>query len=285
MPNLVITTRPLTPSSDAYLLLENDNRTLDKYTLENGASIHIKILDPSHKRCVGWYDVKNHTNHVCENSSAVDRKYDSCFECRKKTGFNPAFYNTSELSEVQAEYNSKPHSTYVAYLGHGLAKAGIMSDSRGLARIYEQGALFYCIVGSFKDADEAHNIESKLIAAGLRNSVTKRQKEKVFTSPIDHDHEHKQFSTILKGLDLSDKKIVSNVDHFFFGAYAQKAITPLGDNPISGTVRGIVGRYLVLDNNNQLYGFWLGNLSGFEIDIEEKVINIESKPQQASLFD
>lgn len=283
MPKLAIISRPITNSSGAYLLLENEVHSLEKYPLNKGDSILITITDTK-KYCVGWYDVTTHTNHMCDDHREVDRKYESCFECRKKTGFNPAFYNTSDISAIQQEYNSKPHSVYISYFEDGLAKAGIMSDSRGLERLFEQGAIFYCIVGSFESAGAAHTIESQLISSGLKNSVTKKQKEKALSKPIKGNDERAIFAGILKNLDLGHKEIVSNLDHFFFGDYANKAVEPIGENPISGIICGIVGRYLVLNNNNRLYGFWLSDLSGSKVTISNEVKKIEPEPEQVSLF-
>ncbi len=284
MSKLAIISRPITDSSGAYLLLENEDHSLERHLLKKGDPLLAIINDSSKKYCVGWYDVTTHTNHVCEGGREVEVKYDSCFECRQKTGFNPAFYNTSEISSVQQDYNNKPHSVYVSYFGDGIAKAGIMSDSRGLERLFEQGALFYYVVGTFENADAAHRVESKLINSGLKNSVTKRQKEKALAKPLDANIERQLFSDILRGLELPDKKVVSNLDLFFFGSYPRKSIEPIGENPISGTVRAVVGRYLVLDNNDRLYGFWLSGLFGFKVELSKELKEIKAEPEQVSLF-
>jgi len=284
MPKIVITSRPITDSSEAYLLLEDENHNLEKYTLSKGEPLYITITDVAKKYCTGWYDVATHTKHACDGSREVDSKYESCFECRQKTGFNPAFYNSSNISAVQKEYNNKPHSVYVSYFGDGLAKAGMMSDSRNLDRLFEQGALFYCIVGSFENADTAHSIESQLISKGLKNSVTKRQKDKVLSKPFNEDAEREVFLNVLKGLNLDDRVVVSNLSYFFFGEYQNRTIKPLGENPISGAVRGVIGRYLILDNNSHLYGYWLSNLFGYKVEISKEIKEIKTEAEQISLF-
>lgn len=285
MANVVITSRPITGSEDAFLLLENEHRSLEKYMLKQNDQIFINIVKPEEKRCIGWYDIATHTNHVCDASQNVGAKYESCFGCRQNTGFNPAFYNTPDISDVQEEYNSKAHSVYIAYFGGGLAKAGIMSDSRGLARLYEQGALLYHLVGSFENAATAHEEEKTLIQAGLKNSITKRQKAKILEKPFDLEYEQKCFSKILHTVHISNAGIVSNVDHFFFGHYPHQEIQPIGNNPISGIIKGIIGRYLILENNDRLYGYWLSELSGYCVNIKKVLEEIESTPTQASLFD
>lgn len=282
MNNLVIIARPITEQADPYLLID-DSGTLDKLSLENGKAITISV-DKAIKYCVGWYDIESHTNHLCESQAVVDTKYESCFACRKKTDFNPAFYNTSDISAKQAQYNNAPHSVYVAYFGNGLAKAGIMSDSRGLERLYEQGALLYSIVASCPNATTAHNMENKLIQKGLKNSITKKQKSDALSKVFDASSEGQIFKSILSDIGYADNKSVSNIDMFFFGEYPKASVQEFGDYSISGQVRGAVGRYLILENNERLYGYWLTNLCGYKASFSDKIDLIQREPQQISFL-
>lgn len=280
---LVVIARPITKQADPYLFID-DAGTLDKLVLENGKTITISV-DKSTKYCVGWYDIESHTNHLCESRVVVDAKYESCFACRKKTDFNPAFYNTSDISTKQAQYNDAPHSVYVAYFGNGLAKAGIMSDSRGLERLYEQGALLYSIVASCPNATTAHNLENGLIQKGLRNSITKKQKGDALSKVVDIDFESRAFNKILGSIGYANNTIVSNLDMFFFGKYPRSPIREFDDNnPVSGQVRGVVGRYLILENNERLYGYWLTNICGYKVTFSSKIDLIEREPQQISFL-
>lgn len=279
---LVIVSRPITPITPAHLLLESDT-SLSKYELRKGLPISL-TADAATKWCTGWYDISSHQNHACDNHARVDLSYDSCFTCRKKTDFNPAFYNTTQISQKQAAYNNQPHSVYVAYFGNNLVKAGIMSDSRGLERLYEQGAMLYTVIGSFPSATVAHDLEDRLIQKGLRNSITKKQKMAVYEKGIDIADEKDIFMSILKKLGYKDALIVSNLDMFFFGLYPKQPIEPFGNNIMSGRITGVIGRYLVLENNERHYGTWLSNVFGHMIDIGSDIALIDKKPQQTSLF-
>jgi hypothetical protein len=284
MSDILMTARPLTDVHGAFLLLQDSATTTRTFSLEQGQRITISLDPSAPKRCTGWYDIATHENHVCETSANVDEGYDSCFACRNKTNFNPAFYNASSISSEQEAYNLTPHSVYVAYFGGELAKAGIMADSRGRERIYEQGALWYAYLGSYENATVAHNLEEKLIKKGLRNSVSKRQKDKVLASRIDIAAETRRFHDTLAALGIDTADATCNLDHFFFGSYPGEPVLPIGDNPLSGTVVGIVGRYLVLENNDRLYGMWLSNLFGRTITITDTVVPIDAAPMQTSLF-
>ncbi|MDB5179301.1 MAG: hypothetical protein JWN01_1244 [Patescibacteria group bacterium] len=285
MRGVTITSRPIRDDTPPFLLVQDAEDRLQRVVLEPGEPLTISYALADGKRCVGWYDISTHKNHICDGKRTVDIKFDSCFECRKLTGFNPAFYNTDTISDVQAAYNRQPHSVYIAYFGNGLAKAGIMSDSRGLERLYEQGALLYVILGSFANATAARDLEAALIGKGMRNSVTKKQKEAALRSPFDIALESRSFDSVLRGLGTSeDHKIVSNMDHFFFGAYRHDQITPIAGGVISGTITGAVGRYLVLENQGRLYGYWLNGLSGYTVTLDRVLQPIQEKPLQSSLF-
>jgi len=282
MNSFVIAARPPSPQTDPYLSVSS-NDGVDKLFLKKDQPFVLSI-DKSTKYCAGWYDIDSHTNHVCESHATVDAKYESCFACRKKTDFNPAFYNTQDISAKQAKYNDAPHSVYVAYFGNGLAKAGIMSDSRGYERLYEQGALLYTIIANCPNATAAHNIESQLIQKGVRNSVTKKQKSDVFTKVINIEQEQQRFGELLAKMGYGTNEISSNLDVFFFGEYPGLPIEPLTESTISGYIKGVVGRYLILENNGHLYGYWLTNLYGYSVSFGNEVRLIERAPQQLSFL-
>lgn len=63
-------------------------------------------FDLSYKRCTGWYDMRTGECYECPGKRDVSEKYEQCPECQQKTGFNPAFYNTTELSVRQPNSTS-----------------------------------------------------------------------------------------------------------------------------------------------------------------------------------
>lgn len=284
MQGIVITSRPIMPSRHPFLLLQDEKRLLQTFALEKNMPITISV-NKSDRYCSGWYDINLHESHICDQNRTLDPKFAACFDCRNKTGFNPAFYSSDTISSIQASYNRQPHSVYVAYFGSGLAKAGIMSDSRGLERIFEQGALMYVNLGSFPNAGQAHELETSLIAKGLKNSISKRQKEAILQTRFNEIEEQEKFAKVLKGLDLTeDLEIICNLDHFFFGLPPSQSVTPIHGDIASGRISGMIGRYLVLDNHDRLLGFWLSDLPGYLINIADTIQHIEAKPLQSTLF-
>ena len=279
---ILVSIRPIDGGQPAQLILQHGDA---RHALDLSPQLPLTItLDTTTKYCTGWYDIATHTAHLCNESAIVDTKHEQCYVCRQRTDFNPAFYNTTDISDKQAVYNNSPHSVYIAYFGDDLAKAGISADSRGLRRLREQGALFYAIIDSFPNAQIAHYYEDQLIAAGLRNSVSKRQKAKVLEHSIDQRQATEQLKGILAALGYADRTIVSQLDDYFYGTYPKAGITTITNEPISGTVCGVVGRYLVFANNDYYYGVWLDTLLGYRLTIDDSIVAIISPPTQTFLF-
>lgn len=282
MTGILISIRSIGPEQLGELVLKSGTER-QLYALPLGKTLTIAV-DSTIKYCIGWYDILTHAGFTCEDSAIIDPKREQCYKCHKRTAFNPAFYNSNQISDQQAAYNDQPHQLYVAYFGNGLAKAGISSLSRGDKRLREQGALLYAVIDDFPSANIARYHEASLIKNGLLNSVTKRQKATQLAQVIDLDSELARFNQMLTSLGYGKLEIISQVDSYFYGSYPQQAITPRFEQPISGQVRGLVGRYLVLSNQTRLYGTWLDTLRGYQLIITDTITPIETTPDQLSLF-
>ena len=93
------------------------------------------------------------------------------------------------------------------------------------------------------------------------------------------------FSGLLSKLEIHHSRhIACNLDQFFFGTYPNDPITPVEGNTISGRVVGMIGRYLVVENGGRLYGYWLSELSGYNVNLTSELRDIEAGPLQSSLF-
>ena len=67
-----------------------------------------------------------------------------------------------QVSPQQRAYNEQPHYTYLAYFAPGFVKAGISSEGRGVRRLLDQGARAARVVGRFKNAYAARELEAAL---------------------------------------------------------------------------------------------------------------------------
>lgn len=283
MDNVLIGIKPIQPNVAAQLIITAGGALR---SIDLAPEMPLSITpDAASRYCTGWYDIAAHTPHLCPNASTVDEKYTSCYTCRQKTDFNPAFYNASSISDKQNAYNKTPHFVYIAYFGGKLAKAGIAATSRGTLRLYEQEALLYSILQEFPDAYTARAEEVRLIRSGFKETVSKKQKQALLQAPETRDTLTENFTEILHGHGIDTCSVESNLEIFFYDIPPNEPIVPLQkERPISGKIRGIVGGYLVLENNERLYGLWLSSLLGYPITISDTITSIKAEPLQVSLF-
>ena len=86
-------------------------------------------------------------------------------------------------------------------------------------------------------------------------------------------------------IDLKNMNIASNFELFANSQKTLPKVNPLeADQPISGVVQAIFGKYLILTNNNRSYGVWLDDLYGYKINLSTKEIPIAPIPEQTLLF-
>ena len=283
MNQVVVAVRPIQPASVAQLIV-TDNDGLKSINLVPGALFQIRP-NMLTRYCAGWYDILTHTSHPCPNTVTVNKKYTSCYACRQKTDFNPAFYNASSVSDKQNTYNNTPHFVYIAYFDSGIAKVGIAASSRGKLRLYEQGALLYTILQEFPDAYAARKEEARLIRGGFKETVSKKQKQAVFQALEKGSTLAQDFTTLLNQKNIQNYSIEDNLPMFFCGNPVSEPIMPLeNDQPISGRIRGVVGHYLVFENTGRLYGVWLSSFLGYPITTSNTIIPITAEPLQIKLF-
>ena len=78
-----------------YLALEKDGVFTDLRPHNTLLSLQ---FNTSQRYCVGWRDITKGEQFCCPDSSVVDAKYEQCSACQQRTGFNPAFYNATQVS-------------------------------------------------------------------------------------------------------------------------------------------------------------------------------------------
>src|SRR5262249_944842 len=91
-----------------------------------------------------------------------DESFEQCVACHRATGFNPAFYNATELSPQQQLRNLEPHLVYLAHFGAGTLKVGMTHARRGVYRRLAQGARMGVLPARFADAYRARALEERI---------------------------------------------------------------------------------------------------------------------------
>lgn len=135
--------------------------------------------------CTGWRDITKHISHPCPDNAMVAPAYDTCIACKKRTGFNPAFYHSSTISPQQEQLNTTPHTLYLAYFSAELIKVGISQQRRGLGRLLEQGARSALVLDIFPNAGSARHYEAAIAKLpGIKETVSTNAK----TAALAHEY-------------------------------------------------------------------------------------------------
>lgn len=242
------------------------------------------------KYCIGSFNLETMKFETCPHQASVDNKYSICLHCRDKSGFNPAFYNSSYISPKQEIYNQRPHIVYLANFGEGVTKVGIAA--RTPWRWLEQGARVATIIKYCNDAYEARGIEEKTRdLLGIPEAINSKIKIKLLSKF--------KLSTGIKEIERlrdrlvkeSEFKIEENeilcFDKNYLGDHQinNEALDLTGKDILSGKFIGMVGDIVILENDDLLFIASLKPYIGYMISIEEKIIkNQRIENNQRSLF-
>lgn len=253
---------------------------------------HCLRFDTSQRYCTGWHSLETGESHPCPDAAVVESKFHECRHCQLKTGFNPAFYNTDAISEQQQKRNAQPHILYLAHFGQGVIKVGISYQGRGIRRLLDQGARSYLLLGTFPNADIARQYEAKIARlSGIAETIQSRQKTQLLNreynpqTGVEELLATRERITQETGL-TPDEHAPEPLHHYYLGNHTLQAgqlidLTP--EQKISGTFLGMIGSYLIAEQENTQYMLNLSKLRGYKVTIGEEEQNRHA-PQQASLF-
>ncbi len=249
-------------------------------------------FDTNVKRCIGWYDLATKQCHRCPGDRQIDDKYEQCPECQQKTGFNPAFYNTTDISQQQAELNKQPHILYLAYFSPDVVKVGISYAERKLARLLEQGARNAAILETFPSANIARQYEAKIARLpGLCESVQLRKKAAIlanehYDSALAEQILRQTIKRITEqlGVNFANNELLDLSPHMFAIESIDNDLTEITEPMIAGHFVGLVGSMLVMQQNDRFIFLPLKKYIGYDMNISRTVEQIDLAPVQASLF-
>lgn len=242
--------------------------------------------------CTGWHDLASGESWPCPDSASVDTTYNQCMHCQRKTGFNPAFYNASSVSEQQQARNAQPHFLYLAHFGPGVVKVGISWAGRGIRRLLDQGARSYVIIKEYPNANVARQYEAKIASlSGIAETLQLKAKYKLLALPYDPVAGAAELvavrERIANELGISaDNNAPQHLDAMYLGEhnFVPHQLVHLTDGTISGRNLGMIGSTYLAEQNDTPYFLSLGNLTGYRLTISENEQQNTHAPQQTSLF-
>lgn len=257
-------------------------------------------IDTSKRFCIGWHSLETGEDFVCPENATVDKKYEQCSACQKRTGFDPAFYNASQgdISEQQQIRNSQPHFVYLAYFSDEIIKVGISFAGRGMARLLEQGARSALILGEFSSANVARSYEEKISKmTDFCENVKASVKEKLLENSFDFSKASKKLldskAKIEKALNVSfEKNNPISFDDFFGKIPATEMISvqDCTENTcekiiFSGILKAQVGYILIAEQQGEFITIPLRKFTGYKIKLSNEISTLTLPERQASLFD
>ncbi|MEC5497925.1 DUF2797 domain-containing protein [Acinetobacter baumannii] len=265
---------------------------LDSFTVENSRDYlplkkdtPLTILRMKARYCKGWYDLEKLNYNPCQSKSKLEINQEKCFECAKKSKYNPFFdkIDQNSLSAEQIAYNNQPHIVYLASFGPGIIKVGISNEYRKMDRWMDQGAIYACEIVKTPNAYIARDIE-KLISSNkiAPESVNKTKKiYSILQHGCNYDYEKDFLDAIKKIKNIGVKveesiyQIINNnlVNFDFSYATDMSSTLPI---EISGVIIGVIGDYLFLKNNGRILYWKLSLITSHICKIESTVKDIHS---------
>ena len=245
------------------------------------------------KHCIGWYDMRTGECHQCSAQRETADKYEQCPECQQKTGFNPAFYNTTNLSQQQAELNAQPHIVYLAYFAPDVMKVGISYAGRHLARLLEQGARSAIILDTFPSANVARQYEARISQMpNICESVQLRKKITLFTERrYDQTTAHQALMDTVACVEAQlqvtfmQREYVELSSNMLLNPQLDStAATEITEPKISGHFAGMVGSLLIMQHDDRLVFMPLKYYVGYDFTISRVIEPLALAPMQTSLF-
>lgn len=248
-------------------------------------------VNPDARFCTGWHDLATGESFPCPDAATLNSMYNQCRHCQQKTGFNPAFYHASSVSQQQQTRNAQPHFLYLAHFAPGVIKVGISWANRGIARLLDQGARSGLLIKTYPTATQARQYEAKIAAlAGIAETLQVSAKHKLLSLP--YDAEAAAAELIAARNRIKNECNVTPDDHqpeTFDEVYTQGAFDPLRfvsvtTPAVSGRALGMIGSTLIAEQNDTHYGLSLHKFLGCRVMVSEQEEQIAYGPQQARLF-
>ncbi|MNH50259.1 hypothetical protein D3C73_18700 [compost metagenome] len=272
------------------LVLQRDGAFINVEPIGNILTL---TFDTSQRHCIGWHDITNGESHVCPEANVIDAKYEQCPACQKRTGFNPAFYNTTVVSSQQEARNLEPHILYLAYFGGDVLKVGISHAARGNSRLLEQGARSALVLDTFPTAHIARQYESKIAALkGIAETVLIRKKIATLSASYTQAGAETKLFNALSIIESELKTNFSNTTLLHLDPYFFPSGTPALDNAyestphnlISGRASGMLGSLLFCEQQDTQLFLPLKKYTGYRVALSDEETAIDIPAQQISLF-
>jgi hypothetical protein len=231
------------------------------------------------RHCVGRHDLDTGRSVPCPQRAALSvAAHEQCMDCFVATGFNPAFYHASRISEQQRRRNLEPHLVYLVSFGVGALKVGMTYAPRRLSRLLEQGARLGAVVAHLPDADRARELEAAIARDfDVSEFVRSARKRQLLAAPLSLRAAREELERTLGRIaerypGAAQPGPIQELDAYYFGGERlPSTLTDLSDtlpHAISGRCVGMIGDVLVAAQREQRFLLSLGDSVGHRVRLE-----------------
>ena len=218
--------------SDDPALLVAETGVVRRQSLASGTELAYTLGD---RHCAGVIDGEEHV--ACERERAP--------YCELHT--TPWTVANNRDSEAE-------HAIYLAAFAPAVFKVGVTRRERLATRLREQGADRAAHVQTVPDGRIARDRETAIATDhGITERVRAATKIRGFGEAVDE----RRWKTLLAGFDVREECV------FDYGLAL--AARPVAETLLSGSVRGVKGRVLVLDHRDTTYAVDMRDLVGYEL--------------------
>ncbi|MFD1564108.1 DUF2797 domain-containing protein [Haloarchaeobius amylolyticus] len=222
------------------LLVSNGSGEVDSRPLTAGDEIAYTLGE---RHCAGTID-ETGTHIACDRPSAPYCEYHtSTWVCARCTG-------TCLKDEMDCH---EDHAVYIAAFAPDTFKVGVTKLWRLETRLREQGA---------DRAAHVHTVSNGRIARELEAEIATRLVDRVRTGPkvaaLAASVDEAAWEAVLSEFDV--------VNRFDFDYGLALETRPVRETVASGTVVGVKGRLLVLENGGTIYAVDMRDLVGYDLE-------------------
>ncbi|HSE61238.1 MAG TPA: DUF2797 domain-containing protein [Candidatus Saccharimonadales bacterium] len=279
--------KDITPS----LTVLRDGSDHLEYLTPRGQTLTL-TFDPSQRFCTGWHDLATGESFPCPDAATLPAEYSQCMHCQRKTGFNPAFYNASSVSEQQQARNATPHFLYLAHFAPGVVKVGISWSNRGVRRLLDQGARSMLVIKEYSSANLARQYEEKIAKLnGIAETLQAKTKYSLLSRAYDAEAGKQELLQVRQRIQdeigvTPDNNQPEALDTYYLGShtFSPADLIQLHDHKISGRNLGLIGSAYVAEQDATPFMLSLGAMAGYRLSITDVQEPNLHAPQQASLF-
>ncbi|KTG11693.1 DUF2797 domain-containing protein [Haloferax profundi] len=212
---------------------------IDSVELDPGTDLDYRLAD---RHCAGTTHDGHHIS--CDNARApYCHDHQSTWVCAKCTG-------TCLKDEMDCY---EDHAVYLAAFAPNTFKVGVTRLWRLETRLREQGADRAAHIRTFSDGRVAREYEAE-----LATDLTDRVRVPTKISGFGRDVDTAAWNELLAEFDP--------IDTFSFDYGLDLSDSPVAETIATGTVRGVKGRVLVVENGGTTYAVDMRSLVGYELE-------------------